>query len=254
MSSAHLVFSLIDLLEIASYNPSRPFDIPTMSSRQEHQEYRPRKRIRRSTNESPDTTARPPSHYEPLDPTLKEIRVLDVAPGVGGAMVECTMRRISLRHEFVPIYETISYCWGPPRPPSTIKLNRHLTSVPASSEAAIRRMRLSGRSRTLWIDAICIDQSSVTERSEQVAFMSTVYRSGMCNLVYLDEDEGMAERGVKAVQDVITDIRTATHDFTMLAQIIFVEETGVHVISAKGFNENIDFEALEVFFGLKWFR
>jgi hypothetical protein len=84
--------------------------------------------------------------------------------------------------------------------------------------------------------------------------MSTVYRSGMRNLIYLGEDDGMAERGVKAVQGVVTDMRTAINDLTMLAQTIFVKETGAHVTSAEGFNENIDFEALEVFFGLKWFR
>ncbi|KAF7672699.1 hypothetical protein GT037_009200 [Alternaria burnsii] len=199
-------------------------------------------------------TACCPAQYEPLDPALKEIRVLEVAPASGDGIVECTMSPISLLDNPVPVYETISYCWGPPRAPSTIKLNGRLTPVPASSEAAIRRMRLSDRPRTLWIDAICIDQSSVTERSAQVAFMSTVYRAGMRNLVYLGEDDGMAERGVKAVQDVVADMRTATNDLTMLAQTIFVEHTGEHLTSDEGFSEDIDFEALEVFFSLEWFR
>ncbi|CAN9411705.1 unnamed protein product [Alternaria alternata] len=164
------------------------------------------------------------------------------------------MRRISLRHEFVPIYETISYCWGPPRPPSTIRLNGHLTPVPASSEAALRRMRLSGRPRTLWIDAVCIDQSSVTERSEQVAFMSTVYRSGIRNLVYLGEDDGMARRGVKAIQDVVTDMRTATADMTLLSQTIHAKGIGSILASNEGFSEDVDFEALEALFSISWFR
>ncbi|CAN9216570.1 unnamed protein product [Alternaria alternata] len=203
---------------------------------------------------SSHTTACSPAHYEPLDPTLKQIRVLEVAPGIGDEIVECTMKNISLRHRFVPIYETISYCWGTPRPPSTIKLNGHLTPVPTSSEAAIRRMRLSGRPRTLWIDAICIDQSSVTERSEQVAFMSTVYRSGLRNLVYLGEDDGMAERGVKALQDVMTDMRTATANFTLLRQTVYAQGTDANLLSNKGFSEEVDFEALEILFNLKWFR
>jgi hypothetical protein len=200
------------------------------------------------------TTACSPAHYEPLDPSLKEIRVLEVAPGVGDAVVECTMKRISLLDDPVPVYETISYCWGPPRAPSTIKLNGHLTSVPASSETAIRRMRLSDRPRTLWIDAICIDQSSVTERGEQVAFMSAVYRGAMRNLIYLGEDDGMARRSVKAVQDVITDMRTATADLTMLSATIFPGGRGILVASNEGFGQDIDFEALESLFSLSWFR
>ena len=198
-------------------------------------------------------TACSPAQYEPLDPALKEIRVLEVAPASGDDIVECTMSPISLLDDPIPVYETISYSWGAPRAPSTIKLNGHLTSVPASSEAAIRRMRFSDRPRTLWIDAVCIDQSSVTERSEQVAFMSTVYCGGMRNLVYLGEDEGMAERGLEAVRDVITDMRTATNDFTTLAQTIN-SEMGVPLISKEDFIEDIDFEALEVLFNLEWFR
>ncbi|CAN9366844.1 unnamed protein product [Alternaria alternata] len=212
------------------------------------------KHFPRKTATSTQITTHPLSQYEPLDSDLKEIRVLEVAPGIGDELVECTMRRISLRHEFVPIYETISYCWGPPRPPSTIRLNGHLTPVPASSEAALRRMRLSGRPRTLWIDAVCIDQSSVTERSEQVAFMSTVYRSGIRNLVYLGEDDGMARRGVKAIQDVVTDMRTATADMTLLSQTIHAKGIGSILASNEGFSEDVDFEALEALFSISWFR
>jgi hypothetical protein len=145
------------------------------------------------------TTASTPSHYEALSSPRKEIRVLDVAPASGDDIIDCTMRRISLIDNPVPVYETISYCWGLPRAPSTIKLNGRLTPVPASSEVALKRMRFSDRPRVLWIDAICIDQSSVTERSAQVALMATVYRVARQNLIYLGEDDGMAERGVKAV-------------------------------------------------------
>jgi hypothetical protein len=135
-----------------------------------------------------------------------------------------------------------------------IKLDGHLTSVPASSEAAIRRMRLSGRPRTLWIDAICIDQSSVTERSEQLAFMSTVYRSGMRNLIYLGEDDGMARRGVKALQDVITEMRTATANLTLLRQTMYAEGMDAILKSNKGFSEGVDFETLLALFSLSWVR
>jgi hypothetical protein len=75
----------------------------------------------------------------------------------------------------------------------------------------------------------------------------------MRNLVYLGEDEGMAERGLEAVRDVITDMRTATNDFTTLAQTIN-SEMGVPLISKEDFIEDIDFEALEVLFNLEWFR
>jgi hypothetical protein len=53
-------------------------------------------------------TACSPAQYEPLDPALKEIRVLEVAPASGGDILECTMSPISPLDDPVPVYETIS--------------------------------------------------------------------------------------------------------------------------------------------------
>jgi hypothetical protein len=201
------------------------------------------------------TIASSPSPYEALPLSHGQIRVLEVAAASGDEIVECTMKRISLLDDPVPAYETISYCWGPPRDPSTIKLNGYLTPVPASSEAAVRRMRLSDRPRVLWIDAICIDQLSKTERSAQVEFMATVYCTASQNLVYLGEDDDkMAERGVKAMQDVVNDMRAATADFTWLHQTLRDGKNGAVLCSNEAFSTNIDFEALGALFSLDWFR
>jgi hypothetical protein len=201
------------------------------------------------------TIASSPSPYEALPLSHGQIRVLEVAAASGDEIVECTMRRISLLGDPVSAYETISYCWGPPRDPSTIKLNGYLTPVPASSEAAVRRMRLSDRPRVLWIDAICIDQSSKTERSAQVAFMGTVYSTAKHNLVYLGEDDdNMAGRGVKAMQDVVNDMRAATADLNLLFETIYDEKSGTNLSSKEAFSTNIDFEALEALLSLDWFR
>ncbi|KAI4681395.1 uncharacterized protein J4E84_007631 [Alternaria hordeiaustralica] len=201
------------------------------------------------------TTAGSLSPYEALPLSRGKIRVLEVAPASFGEPVECTMKRISLLDDPVPAYETISYCWGAPRDPSTIELNGHLTKVPASSEAAVRRMRLSDRPRVLWIDAICIDQSSTTERSAQVALMATVYSNAQHNLVYLGEDDDdMAERAIKALQDVMDDMRPATADCTLLWETVRSGTTGAVVTSNEPFSASVDFEALEALFSHHWFR
>lgn len=48
--------------------------------------------------------------YTPIEPTRKEIRVLDVTPGTRNAIVEAQVRHISLLTDPVPVYEEISYC------------------------------------------------------------------------------------------------------------------------------------------------
>jgi len=200
-------------------------------------------------------TFRPRSLYRAIPLSHGEIRVLEVAPGDGDDIVKCRMKRISLVNSPVPKYETISYCWGPPRDSSTIKLEGRQIRVPASSEAAVRRMRLNDRPRVLWIDAICIDQSSTTERSAQVAFMATVYSTAKHNLIYLGEDDDdMAERAVKALGDVMDDMRPATADFTLIWETIRNENSGTFLYSDEPFSASVDFEALEALFSHHWFR
>jgi hypothetical protein len=84
--------------------------------------------------------------------------------------------------------------------------------------------------------------------------MSTVYRVAKHNLIYLGEDEGMAERGVKAVQYVVDDMRAATADLTLSCQTMFDEATGAELYSNEGFGADIDFEALKALFSCHWFR
>jgi hypothetical protein len=195
------------------------------------------------------------SPYNPLNSDLKEIRVLEVDPGVGNDMVVCKLKHISLLDNPVPYFETISYCWGSPTVRNHVNLNGTPTSVPWSSAAALRRLRFSDKPRVLWIDAICIDQSSQSEKSEQVAFMSTIYRMGKRNLVYLGEDDTrFAERASSAVQSLISEMRTENNDLDSSVQAAYNARTGVILFSDEDFKADVDFPALERLFDLAWFR
>jgi hypothetical protein len=192
--------------------------------------------------------------YMALDSSLKEIRVLEVAPGAGLEIVTCKLKHISLGSDAVPFYETISYCWGSPRARNIMKVNGTLISVPSSSEAAVRRMRFSDKPRVLWIDAICIDQSSQFEKSEQVAFMSTIYSMGKQNLIYLGEDDsGFAERASNAVQSLISEMLAETYDFATFVPTVYDDATQVITIANAGFETDVDCPALERLFDLAWF-
>jgi hypothetical protein len=203
-------------------------------------------------SEPQDIPAKSP--YIALRSDLKEIRVLEVAPGTGNDIVTCTLKHISILDDPVPFYETISYCWGSSGVTTPINLDNFLVSVPSSSEAALRRMRFSGKPRVLWIDAICIDQSSLSERSDQVTFMSTIYSLSKQNLVYLGEDDaGLAERANKSVQSLISEMRMVTRDFESCDGILWDKGTGSFLYSSEGFHTRVDFAALEKLFDLAWF-
>jgi hypothetical protein len=193
------------------------------------------------------------SPYMALDSNLKEIRVLVVDPGAGLDIVTCTLKRISLLDDQVPFYETISYCWGSTRDESFMKLNGSLISVPSSSEAAVRRMRFTNKRRVLWIDAICIDQSSQSEKARQVAFMSTIYSLGKQNLIYLGEDDARsAGLAVKSVQLLISKTRAEIDNVeTSLDTLSSRNQEGSTSINT--YYPDVDFTALERLFELAWF-
>lgn len=205
-----------------------------------------------------DQFAREDYPYKKLNEKKKEIRVLDIASGSPGDMVECTLRTVSLKKKHPPPYETISYCWGSQGAFSTLKLNGHLTEVPSSSVAAIRCMRSPYQTRTLWIDAICINQQDKEEKSKQVTMMLSIYRLGRHNLVYLGEDDGTAERAMGAVESVMSDMREATNDFdpATIRRTLWREEpkSWFRNHSREPFVSDVDFGALVDLFERPWFR
>lgn len=57
--------------------------------------------------------------------------------------------------------------------------------ITKNCEAALRRLRLQSRNRRLWIDAICINQQDISEKSHQVRLMSRIYSNASQVLAYL---------------------------------------------------------------------
>ncbi|KAK0610839.1 heterokaryon incompatibility, partial [Immersiella caudata] len=50
---------------------------------------------------------------------------------------------------------------------------------------ALKSLRRPDTPRSLWIDAICINQHDVAERSAQVQIMNSVYSKGSQTVIYL---------------------------------------------------------------------
>jgi hypothetical protein len=91
------------------------------------------------------------------------------------------------------MYEALSYTWGDPssaievyvqdssRGLATIKINANLAS-------ALKHLRLTLQTRTLWVDAFCIDQMNLLERNSQVQRMDKVYSFARSVIVWLAAD------------------------------------------------------------------
>ena len=123
----------------------------------------------------------------------QEIRLLVIEPGSSKDGIRCNIITVNLLDK--PEYEALSYTWatedGDDSLSQTIYCDTHLTTlrVTKNCEAALLRLRRLGLRRTVWIDALCIDQNNIAERNYQVSLMEKIYRGASKVLVYLDVAE-----------------------------------------------------------------
>ncbi|KAH9216311.1 heterokaryon incompatibility protein-domain-containing protein [Leptodontidium sp. 2 PMI_412] len=116
--------------------------------------------------------------YTALDSTRNEIRLLRILPRQNGhelATVHCEIIHASLDESIS--YRALSYTWSSPRDSQhTIKLNNLDFSVRENLWLVLLQLQTSSEPGfSIWIDAVCIDQTETRERNEQVSKMKTIY-------------------------------------------------------------------------------
>jgi hypothetical protein len=139
--------------------------------------------------------------YEPLDPTIDSIRVIEMHPGAPGTPIRCTMRNVRISNT---AYTCLSYTWLPSYPQHQIEVNNRSLSIGENLYQFLSAYRDTQDSelnlqpererRTLWIDAISIHQMDTNEKNHQVQQMGDIYKSATRVLVWL----GVLGRDLKA--------------------------------------------------------
>ncbi|KAI0097943.1 heterokaryon incompatibility protein-domain-containing protein [Nemania sp. FL0031] len=146
-----------------------------------------------------EAASRLPTHgryvqaYEPLEPTTRDIRLVKLWPDEGNASIRCETIHTWLDEELS--YEALSYTWGYPHSLGLIDMNGRPFPIRGNLEDALRSIRLRDKPRTLWIDALCIDQINTDERNFQVGRMRDIYKGASRVIVFLDleaDNSGMA--------------------------------------------------------------
>jgi hypothetical protein len=130
-----------------------------------------------------DFTKTPRPFYPSLSSENREIRLLHLQSGTQEEQPRCRLSVVSLDSN--PFYEALSYQWG--HGTSSVLVDEHDVLIPKNLEVALRKMRHPSNERVLWADAICIDQSTITERNEQVALMADIYRKCERCLIWLGD-------------------------------------------------------------------
>ncbi|KAK6860836.1 hypothetical protein PG995_004472 [Apiospora arundinis] len=125
------------------------------------------------------------STYRSLDEERKEIRLFQLLPADDeNAPIQGRLHHHSLSDK--PVYNTVSYVWGDPSlTGEEIEVDGKLLRVTPNLHGLLRNLRSSQETNLLWIDAICINQKDLPERSHQVAMMRQIYEYCRADLVWL---------------------------------------------------------------------
>ena len=84
-------------------------------------------------------------------------------------------------------YEALSYAWGTAISPCKALVDGFELPITESLDQGLRRLRVCDKRRMLWIDALCINQRDIQERSRQVQHMAAIYRSAKRVVIWLGE-------------------------------------------------------------------
>ncbi|KAH6693898.1 heterokaryon incompatibility protein-domain-containing protein [Plectosphaerella plurivora] len=149
--------------------------------------------------------------YQPLSSEEHEIRLFKLHPDQNpDSIISGTLRHVKLATK--PAYCALSYTWGAPYdglPPEwddhsgtrPILVNGHEFPIRLNLHAALAHMRKLPPT-PFWIDAICIDQSNVEERNQQVQIMGLIYTNVVFTLIWLGPaaaGEGAMSKMSKAI-------------------------------------------------------
>ncbi|EPE30488.1 hypothetical protein GLAREA_03455 [Glarea lozoyensis ATCC 20868] len=163
-------------------------------------------------------------------------------------------------------YETLSYSWHNNEwndftteqkklyEPWEIICNGKNVTVQPNLWRALQRLRHRDRSRTVWADALCIDQSNDRERAQQVQIMSLIYSNALQTVIWMGESK---QASVEKSLDLICRI-VNSWDERHPAEYWMTDDATSETLArrptgpvAKEDDENF---ALSDLFRLSWFR
>jgi hypothetical protein len=185
--------------------------------------------------------------------TLKErhdVRFVDLAPGSPDDALKCLITTSSLID--APPYEALSYTWGDNVQTHRILIEKCWLPISSNLNSALKRLRDETKSRRLWVDALCINQSDIKEREEQVPHIHSIFKHAQMVVVYLGEETEGSE--------LIPELFRAYGYMRRLTKLLFPEdydevpELGPDVDTKSIATGSPSWSSARAFFGRPWIR
>jgi hypothetical protein len=166
--------------------------------------------------------------YPSLSRKPNIIRLLRLLPSKGepenirGELSEYTLRESdAVNHP----YEALSYVWGDEKNPESITIiedqnGRGELAVTQNLFTALLHLRDREIPRTIWVDAVCINQADEKEKEHQIQFMAAIYAKASRVIVWLGEAQANSDQALEA-------IRVAAENSMSVSKTQQLEEQGI---------------------------
>ncbi|KAL8902917.1 MAG: hypothetical protein Q9207_004285 [Kuettlingeria erythrocarpa] len=141
--------------------------------------------------------------YDAVGLSSSEFRVLTLCPASNKTDdIHCTLECVQFEATSGtgPVYEALSYAWGDSTDRCVIYVDSLPFPVTRNLDVALRYLRKSEEHRVLWIDAICIDQENLAEKTHQVRMMRDIYKNATRVLVWLGESDKDIRKAMALLQ------------------------------------------------------
>ena len=173
-------------------------------------------------------------HYDALT-TRGAIRLLRIFYGpfeetsIHCEFISGTVLDYDDRHDSTPPlnfepYDALSWCWGTEEESAWISIRKNGTqyakAVRPTLIAALRALRHSVYDRTIWIDAICIDQCNYEERNHQVEMMAEIYSKADCVRIWLGSRTESSNIAIRFIKMKFFDFSTLTTSVTTQKKVV----------------------------------
>lgn len=121
----------------------------------------------------------------------RNIRLFQLYSWIPFLGVRGTLRDFAL--DSTPSYEAISYHWGTVSAKRKLYVDGIPLTVSKATYDALHARSSLWRTRLVWIDYICIDQSNLPEKAGQIPLMKDIYHQASRVIVYLGRPSNVSD-------------------------------------------------------------
>ncbi|KAK5713159.1 hypothetical protein LTR15_011522 [Elasticomyces elasticus] len=136
-------------------------------------------------------------------PQKNEIRLIRLLPrsATGDGRIGCRMTVVSLDAE--PEYVALSYTWGSPPANCSIEIDGCEFTIRKNLWRFFDQVnRTNTVQLPMWIDALCIDQTSAVEVTQQISLMGRIYAQATKVVVWLGPAHSDSDLAMRALTNI----------------------------------------------------